>query len=229
MVKAKTEEKKKAREYRKQGKSMTWIARELNVSIGSVSLWTHDIILSDEQYEYLQNSDARKAAQKKAAEANVIVHRNKRLKYQEEGRAKAREGDLLHQGGCMLYWGEGSKSRNSLSLANSDIEMMVYYMRFLREALNAKEKNIKFCVNAYSDNGLSEDDIINFWLDTLQLTRSNLKTCSFNKQPSSSKQTRDKLLYGVGEVAVHSTRLVQHVYGAIQEYANIEQPEWLDL
>ena len=110
MTKAKIEEKMKAREYRRQGKSILWIARKLNVAKSSVSTWTRDIELTDEQYEYLQNSEERQEAQRKAAEANVIVHRNKRLKYQESGRKQAREGCLLHQGGCMLYWAEGKKN-----------------------------------------------------------------------------------------------------------------------
>jgi hypothetical protein len=29
-------------------------------------------------------------------------------------------------------------------------------------------------------------------------------------------------------VSVHSTAIVQSIYGAIQEYAGIERPEWVD-
>ena len=29
-------------------------------------------------------------------------------------------------------------------------------------------------------------------------------------------------------LAVHDTQLVQHIYGAIQEYAGFEEPRWLD-
>ncbi len=228
MAKAKLEEKKKAREYRKQGKSTTWIAKELGVAISSVSLWTHDIVLTEEQQENILYSDARKEAQKKGAEANVIKHRNLRIQYQEEGRIKAREGDLLHQGGCMLYWGEGAKSRHSVNLVNSDVDMMIYFMRFLREALEVKDEDIKMRINAYLGNGLSEDDIINYWLDALKLSDANLNKCSFDKQPSSSKQIRNKLPYGMCEINVNNTQLSMHIYGAIQEYANFDKLEWLD-
>jgi hypothetical protein len=30
-------------------------------------------------------------------------------------------------------------------------------------------------------------------------------------------------------VVVHSTFMVQSIYGAIQKYAGMERPEWLDL
>ena len=37
------------------------------------------------------------------------------------------------------------------------------------------------------------------------------------------------LPYGTGACAVNSTFVVQSIYGAIQEYAGIDRPEWLDL
>jgi len=35
----------------------------------------------------------------------------------------------------MLYWAEGSKQRNRLTFANSDVEMVRFFSRFLRECL----------------------------------------------------------------------------------------------
>lgn len=32
---------------------------------------------------------------------------------------------------------------------------------------------------------------------------------------------------GVGSLRVYKTKVVQHVYGAIQEYAGFDNPEWL--
>lgn len=37
------------------------------------------------------------------------------------------------------------------------------------------------------------------------------------------------LPYGTARLAVHSTFIVQSIYGAIQEYACVARPEWLDL
>jgi hypothetical protein len=39
----------------------------------------------------------------------------------------------------------------------------------------------------------------------------------------------NKLPYGVGNLDVNrSTRIVQHIYGAIQEYGGFDEPRWLD-
>jgi hypothetical protein len=37
---------------------------------------------------------------------------------------------------------------------------------------------------------------------------------------------RRPLIHGTARVTVNSTRLVQSIYGAIQEYAGIERLEW---
>jgi hypothetical protein len=38
----------------------------------------------------------------------------------------------------------------------------------------------------------------------------------------------NRLPYGTCRLSVHSTAIVQHIYGAIQEYAGFDRPEWLD-
>jgi hypothetical protein len=35
------------------------------------------------------------------------------------------------------------------------------------------------------------------------------------------------LLYGTCKLTI-STQIVQHIYGAIQEYCGFDRPEWLD-
>jgi hypothetical protein len=44
----------------------------------------------------------------------------------------------------------------------------------------------------------------------------------------SQKKRQNKLPYGTCKLVVHSTRIVQTIYGSIQEYGGFERPEWLD-
>ena len=34
----------------------------------------------------------------------------------------------------MLYWGEGSKARNGVVFTNADVDMLRFFLRFLRES-----------------------------------------------------------------------------------------------
>ncbi len=43
----------------------------------------------------------------------------------------------------------------------------------------------------------------------------------------SQKKGRNKLPYGTVLVCVHPTRVVQSIYGSIQEYGGFERLEWL--
>jgi hypothetical protein len=150
--------------------------------------------------------------------------------YQQEGRERARRGDPIHMAGCMLYWAEGSKQRNRLTFANSDVEMVRFFSRFLMECLGVAPTDCRVRLNVYTNNGLPLKEIERHWLRALELPRSCLRGHSLNSYPtSSSGKRRRKLPYGVCSLTVaRSTHIVQHIYGAIQEYAGFEEPRWLD-
>jgi hypothetical protein len=44
----------------------------------------------------------------------------------------------------------------------------------------------------------------------------------------SLKKRANKLPYGTCRVVVYRTRVVQSIYGAIQEYGGFDRPAWLD-
>ena len=211
---------------------MKRIAARVGVSVSTISLWTRDIKLSPEQRERNHRGpggpqDPERIAKRVASWKRR--NRRKRLGYQLEGRTRARERDPLHMAGCMLYWAEGAKARNTAKLANSDPMLVIFFCRFLRESMGVLPEDLRISLNFYTGNGLSSGEIEQYWLDALAVPRSCLRKHSINFKPtSSSGRKKNKLPYGVCTVRVNSTRLVQHIFGAIQEYAAFEEPRWLD-
>lgn len=128
----------------------------------------------------------------------------------------------------MLYWAEGSKLRNSVAFTNSDPDMLLFFVRFLREECDVADTRILLSVNCHLGNGLTVAEIESWWLDRLALPRSSLRKTMVNKPSKASLQRRNVLMYGTARVFVHSTELVQGIYGAIQEYCGIDHPRWLD-
>jgi hypothetical protein len=215
-----------ARRLRTLGYSINRIAEEVGVAKSTVSLWFRDIELSPAQREQLhENSSA-----SSRSESWRALCRERRRKWQEGGRIRAREGDPLHVAGCMLYWAEGSKGRNTVQLANSDPSMMEMFVHFLRKCFGLTADDITFSLNVYTDNGLTIGEIEAFWLELLALSPRCARKHIINHFPtSSSGSKRNKLPYGTCSLRVkRSTWLVQHIYGAIQEYSGIDQPQWLD-
>jgi hypothetical protein len=200
------------------------LARLLGVSAGSISLWVRDIDIHPEQRRRNMSR-----AGKVRGDAWRELNRERRRLYQEEGRRRARLNEPTHLAGCMLYWAEGSKGRNSLVLTNSDPNMLRFFRFFLRESLEVPDDDLSVTLNVYLGNGLSLEQIEGHWLDILELTRSSLRKHSINHFPTSSSGTKRSLPYGVCTIrARRSTRLLQHIYGAIQEYAGFEEPRWID-
>ena len=129
----------------------------------------------------------------------------------------------------MLYWAEGAKGRNAVKFANSDPQMVWFFRRFLTEALGVGVGKIAMRLNVYTTNGLTIEEIERYWLQLLELPDSSVRKHTLNHLPtSSSGKAKNKLPFGVCTLSVHSSRVVQHIYGAIQEYGGFEEPAWLD-
>jgi hypothetical protein len=206
------------------------IAAQLGVSPSSVFHWTRDIQITEEQRRrnLAHMAPSTDVVEKRAANWKAL-NRRRREAYQRQGRKKAAEMDPLHMAGCMLYWAEGAKDRNSVIFINSDVAMVSFFRHFVSTCFGIRPEDFTLRLNVYLGNGRSLQEIESFWLGALELPRSDLRGHTVNHLPtSSSGRKRNKLPYGVCELKLNSTRIVQHIYGAIQEYGGFEESRWLD-
>jgi hypothetical protein len=219
----KTAERAEARRLRHEGHSVRDIERLLGVSRSSVSRWVRDIELTRTSREVLRLS-----ARSNRGASRSAHFRAKRRAYQDEGRAAARRGDPLHAAGCMLYWAEGAKHPNAAKLSNSDPEVLRFFARFLRTCFHVPDGKMRVWCNLFADHVDRQHEIEGFWLDVLGLPQACLTKSTVNVYSKYSKRTRiNALPYGTCRLSVHSTAIVQHIYGATQEYAGFNRPEWL--
>jgi hypothetical protein len=227
----KREERELARRLRaEQGLPVKEIARVVGVSVSSVSLWVRDVPLTPEQEAALDARNPVRNGQRRGTVSNSQRCRAVRQAAQEQGRQLARQNDPLHIKGCMLYWAEGSKRRNSVTLTNADAGVVDLFLRFLRVSYGVTDDRVTLSVNCFLENGVSLDEIHEWWLERLRLPSFCLRSPAVNRLSSASQRLKGHILpYGTARLAVHSTFIVQSIYGAIQEYAGIDRPEWLDL
>ena len=213
---------------RDEGRSIKEIARTLGVSSSSVSRWVADITLSPDFVTALRQRNPTVNVRLRGSGGASERRRAQRLGAQERGRQMAREPTRLHMAGCMLYWAEGAKDRNTAKLVNSDPDLVALFVRFLRVCFEVPPERIRLSLNCHLNNGLALAGIEAWWLDRLDLPGESLRKSTVNKPSSASRWRRNVLLYGTASVSVHSTAIVQAIYGAIQEYAGIDRPEWVD-
>jgi hypothetical protein len=221
------------RRLRAAGEPFKRIAHQLGLPVSTVHSWSRDIKLMPEQVRV--NLRGPRGPQNPLHIARRMetwrrTNRERRRSYQEAGRARARHGGALHMAGCMLYWAEGAKERNVVKFANSDVAMVRFFVRFLKQCFDVRPVDFRVRLNVYTNNGLTIEEIENYWLESLELPRTCLRGHSLNSYPtSSSGKKRRKLPYGVCFLTVaKSTHILQHIYGAIQEYAGFDEPRWLD-
>jgi transcriptional regulator with XRE-family HTH domain len=223
----KTEEQRQARELRAQGWSIKEIERSLGVSRSSVSYWVRDVPLTAEQRRALASrirTGPLVAGERKAAAARAV-----RWAHQQEGRRLARDRGGSYAAGCMLYWAEGAKRRNSARVTNSDPSLLAFFARFLRQHFGVSDSAMRVSCNLFADHLERQTEIEEFWLAQLELPRSSLCKSVVNVYSKYSfKKRANKLPYGTCALAVHSTQIVQTIYGSIQEYGGFDRPEWLD-
>jgi hypothetical protein len=108
--------------------------------------------------------------------------------------------------------------------------LLELFLRFLRVCYGVTDDRVTLSVNCFLGNGLALEDIETWWLRRLQLPELCLRTASVNRPSSASRRLTGHIPpYGTARIAIHSTFIVQSIYGGIQEYAGIDRPEWLDL
>jgi hypothetical protein len=101
-------------------------------------------------------------------------------------------------------------------------------MRFLRLSFAVSDEKVAVTCNLFADHLHRQREIEDFWLAKLQLPRSRLRSSTVNRYSKySQKKRRNKLPYGTCRLSIYDTRLTQHIYGAIQEYAGFDRDQWL--
>jgi len=127
----------------------------------------------------------------------------------------------------MLFWAEGSRSRNRIEFVNSDPAMVRFFLRFLRSCYEVTDSRVTVTCNLFADHEARQREVEDFWLSTLALRGRNCARARSTGTRSTVRKRRNKLPYGTCRVAVCDTALVQNLYGVIQEYGGFEREEWL--
>lgn len=69
--------------------------------------------------------------------------------------------ELLKVAGVMLYWGEGTKSRGTVALSNSNPMIIKIFLKFLRNICGIDNSRLHATIHYYEDQDLST--LLNFW------------------------------------------------------------------
>ncbi len=212
----KSQEKQKAIILRKEGKSLTDIASVLNISKSTASVWTKDVVISEQTKLHLRYRSSNKEVVKKRTATRL---------YNEEKRRQAIVDSAANQvhslsdselkiGGALLYWAEGGKTQRGLvRFSNSDPNMIAFIMIFFRKICLVQESKFRCYIHMY-DASL-ETEAKRYWSKITRVPENQFFK-SYVKRTVSGKIERNNLPFGTLEVYVCDTRLFLTIKGWVQ-------------
>ncbi len=199
----------------------------MGVSKGSVSNWVRNIELTEGQLEKIRMKNPIYNNQLRGSNNNKEKFKLIRKEYQEKGAKIICKQDVDFIVGCMLYWAEGAKDRNSFKFTNSDASMIKICVSFLFKFFSEYMDIVYLDVSCYSNAGLNNVDIEQYWRNITKLSNNKI-TIRMDSDKRINSGKKIKYPYGICNVRLNKTEVVQQIFGAIKEYAQIEDEErWI--
>ena len=214
------------------GCSIKEIAGQLGVSVSSVSLWVRDIALTPEQQRSARasQSDPQRSAPGQR-EQHRTLPRGPARGAGPRPRARARRRTRCTPRDACSIGPRGRRRATRSCWPTPTPTSRSSSSGSFAAATASWTTRIALSVNCFVDNGLTVREIEQWWLARLALPVTCLRTAAVNRPSSASRRLEGQRpsVWHRRAYASNSTFVVQSIYGAIQEYAGIDRPEWLDL
>ena len=214
----------KARGMRKAGKSVREIARQLNVSKSSVSLWVRDIILTVEQLEKLQNRLIK--GRELGSLMGSLSQKRRRMDVEKEevilgikklGNLSSKEFFIA---GIALYWAEGSKTKRNVRVCNSNPEMIQFMIKWFKRYLGILPEDIKAIVGINIIHRDRERLVKDYWSNVTGIPLSQFRKTSFKKSKVKKVYENFDSHYGTLTIEIlKSARFYYRIMGLIKAFA----------
>jgi len=197
--------KEKALILRQNGRSLGEIAKALNISKSTASLWTSDVKINEEGLERIQKQ--KKLSQDKG---HQIQHEKKlmRLKAAEdeaqillEKAKNDKNKELIAL--AIMYWCEGNKNDVKIGFTNSDPNLVRTFLVMLQSNFKIDKTRIKICLHLHDYH--NEQEMLGFWsfATGIPLNQFNktFKKPSLHKYSSKDYKGCAQITYGDSHVA----------------------------
>ena len=208
----KPQERKQARNLRRQGKALKVIARELGVSSSSVYRWCLDIQLTPEQRAVLDQASPHALAAYNSQKR--IAAQQQRQRDLEAGRQQFGVVDdrgLLFLG-VALYMGEGDKGPYRVGMTNMDPNLHRLFLRWL-VLLDAPLDRLRACLYLSPDFEAAPE--IQWWCRELGLQPEHFGKVVRKVSPTRIRGTRRKNYHGVLSLRLGDVKLRTRIQGMI--------------
>ena len=219
---SKSAEKLAALALRRQGVSIKDIAKQLQVSRGSASLWCQEIVLTKKQKLVLKQKQTDAGARGRQIGADMNKAKRSAALDVAKQQAEVEFTTITHRElfllGLGIYWGEGIKSRTSqAAVVNSDPKILQVMIRWFCECLLVKKSDFRPYVYISDQHRDREKIIMSYWQKTLKLKGVQFKSPIYLHQKPKQKYENHDSYFGVVALRVSkSTNLKYRILAMLQ-------------
>jgi hypothetical protein len=187
--------------YYKNGLSAQKVAKKLGVSIDAVF--------------YCMRKNKLKRRSKE--ESNSIRYEKSAPSFKLK-KIKSEKLRTLKTIGIMLYWGEGYKAGNDMvDFANSDEDMIVLFVEFLRKICGINEKKLRVYSYFYSNHNISKN--IKYWSKITKIPKKQFTKPYIRHDFRENK--KNKMIHGLIHIRYGDKKLLNLIKNWINEYKKI--------
>ena len=179
------------RDLRRAGLSYGEIMDLIPVKKSTLATWCSSVRLTEEQIEAIKS----RRAPKPGIPRDTNRKRRKQIReLRETARAQGTElmTDPFWIAGLVLYWAEGAKTRNRVSMANTDPRALRLFITWLRTYINP---SAEFTLHLHLHEGNDEEAAKRFWRN-----ETSLRSAKFIKtfiKPQGTGHRKNHLKHGV--------------------------------
>lgn len=207
--------KKRAIMLRKSGLSIKAIASQLAAAQSSVSIWTREVILNEDQKLKLKANTHSKTTIEKRRQSRLKSEFAKRQVIISTAKSEIfsispKELLLICSA---LYWAEGGKRQGMVVFSNGDPRMIQLMLKFFREICNVNEQKLRGYIHIHENLDVNVAE--RYWQKITKISSDKFYP-TYNKPNKSSKGTRNSLPYGVCDIYVLDAKLLLRIKGWIE-------------
>jgi len=211
-----------AEELRSNGKTYSFIVKELGVPKSTLSIWfnkTHAHIFDKEkQIEHLKRARKLATISKRKNIVQRSLNISKKIKEEISG-FPLRDVGLMKTILASLYWAEGSKHKtvSGLILVNTDPVLLNLYITLLRKCFDLDESKfrIRLQIHYYHD----KDKCLKYWSNLLGVSKNQFGKF-YIKERSKTKKFRENFM-GICSVAYLDSNIrreLMEIANQLQKY-----------
>lgn len=149
------------------------------------------------------------------AESNVVSFSKKKLSFSIPKRLSVKE-EKLKMIGVVLYLCEGYKTQKSsgIDLANCDPEIIVAFVKFLRDIFHVDESRFRILLYCYSNQ--NQEKLISYWSKLTKIPKSQFSKPYVRTDFQIAKSS--KMPYGLVHIRYSDKKLLEVMRGWITEF-----------